>query len=127
MISKPSKPLPELPIILDSVMVLTAPAVVRELTEDLGAQLVAAIAGVGETRRVRAWERGETPQRLDVLRTALQATRAIKATSAVTTAKAWFLGCSTALEMVSPLEVLRENTPESRTQVLRAAVAFALR
>jgi hypothetical protein len=112
---------------LDEVMDMKPPALVKELVEALGAQLVAAIADVGETRRVRAWERGETPQRLDALRTALQATRAIVETSGPATARAWFTGCSTLLNLTSPLEVLRENTQDSRTKVLRAAVTFARR
>jgi hypothetical protein len=110
---------------LDGVMDLASEALVKELVDALGAQLVAAIADVTETRRVRAWERGESPQRLESLRTALQATRAIVETCGPATARAWFTGCSSGLDFISPLEVLRENTQDSRTRVLRAAVTFA--
>lgn len=126
--SKPApKHLPELGPLLDGVADLAPSAVVHELATALGAQLVAAIADVRETRRVRAWEKGEKPRRLETLRTALKATRAIMTTASPATARAWFTGCSTALEMISPLEILREDTAETRTQILRAAVAFAQR
>lgn len=118
---------PSVPADLEGVIELPGAAVVHELVAALGAQLVAAIAGVTETRRVRAWERGEHPQRIDTLRTALQVTRVIIARSSAASAKAWFTGTVPALDYVSPLEVLRENTSEARTRVLRAAVAFAQR
>jgi hypothetical protein len=49
--------------------------VVHELVEAFSAQLVAAIAGVTNTRDVRTWEDGDTPAQLDSLRAALEATR----------------------------------------------------
>jgi hypothetical protein len=112
---------------LDAVVGLPIRLVVEELIEALGAQLVAAIAGVGETRLVRSWERGERqPSREASLRAALQATRAILATAGPPTAKAWFLGCSSRLQYTSPLEVIREDTEQARTQTVRAAVGFSL-
>lgn len=119
-------PLP-MPVELEGVADLASAAVVHELVAALGAQLVAAIADVTETRRVRAWERDEHPRRIETLRTALQATRAIMSRSNAEAAKAWFTGTVPALDYVSPLEVLRENNPEARTRVLKAAVAFAQR
>jgi hypothetical protein len=111
---------------LDAVSELTPPMIVRELIETLGTQLVAAIAGVGETRLVRQWERGEhRPRRERTLIAALQATRAILTTGSPTTARSWFVGCSSRLDYISPLEVIREHTPEARRRVIRAAIGFA--
>jgi hypothetical protein len=111
---------------LDAVLHLTAAAVVRKIVEALGAQLVAAIAGVGETRLVREWERGSGVAKHEpALAAALKATRAILATGSAATARSWWVGSSVNLEHLSPLEVIRENTPEALQRVLRAAVAFA--
>jgi hypothetical protein len=111
--------------VLNEVTQLSPTAVVQELVQTLGAQLVAAIAGVADTREVRTWEAGRPPERLESLRAALQATRVIVATSANATARVWFVGSSSRLDFVSPLEVIRENSAEARERVVRAAFSFA--
>jgi hypothetical protein len=111
---------------LDEILRLPIDAIVHELVENLGAQLVAAIAAVNETRLVRQWERAERhPQRAESLTAALQATRAILSTGDSGTARSWFVGCSSRLDFVSPLEVIRENTPDARVRIVRAAFGFA--
>jgi hypothetical protein len=89
---------------IDEVIRMTASAIVCELTSALGAQLVAGIAGETTTAEVHSWEGGKAPARIDSLRAALQATRAIMATSGAATARSWFVGCSSRLNFVSPLE-----------------------
>ena len=96
-----------------------------ELASVLGARLTAAAGGVGATRLVREWIAGEhKPARPTALATALKAARVIADRDGEMVAQRWFVGTNHLLGHVSPLEVLRENTEDSRTRVMRAAVAF---
>jgi hypothetical protein len=102
-------------------------AVATELVSVLGAKLTAAAGGVGATRLVREWMDGErTPSRTAALSTALKAARVIADRDGEVVAQRWFIGTNHLLGHVSPIEVLRENTPDSRTKVMRAAVAFVV-
>ncbi|HEY1682147.1 MAG TPA: hypothetical protein VGF98_10960 [Candidatus Tumulicola sp.] len=114
-----------IPSAIEEVQQMSPSEVVHELVEALGAQLVAAIVCATETRVVRSWETGEAPKRVGSLRAALQATRSILMTCSSATARSWFVGCSSRLGYVSPLEVIREDTEEGRARVVRAAVGFA--
>ena len=107
---------------VNEVSRVQAPAIVRELVELLGARLTADIADVSDTRHVRAWENEEqSPQRLDALKAALQAARVISDVEGRDVARGWFAGCNVHFEFRSPADILRENTPESRTAVVLAA------
>lgn len=111
---------------LDSAQLLAPAAIVHELVEDLGAQLVAAIADARRTATIRSWERGlEIPRQQEALIAALQATRAIKLTASAQTARVWFISENRSLGK-SPLETIREGSADSRRNVVRAAVGFAL-
>jgi hypothetical protein len=101
------------------------PTIASELVSILGAKLAAAAGDVGATRLVREWIAGEhTPTRLAALSTALKAARVIADRDGDIVAQRWFVGTNHLLGHASPIEVLRENTAESRTKVMRAAVAF---
>jgi hypothetical protein len=98
--------------------------VVRELVDLLGARLTAVIGNVTDTRHVRAWENKEqVPQRFDALKAALQGARVISDVEGKDAARGWFSGCNASFEFKAPADVLRENTPESRTAVVAAAHA----
>ena len=111
---------------LDAVDKMSIQDVTSELVDLLGATLTAAIGDVTETRLVRSWMEKGTASRPDSLRTALKAARAIADQDSAVVAKAWFTGTNRFLEHRSPLEVLRENTAEGRTAIVRAAVSFAI-
>jgi hypothetical protein len=66
--------------------------VVRELSDLLGATIVAAIGGVQETRAVAQWMNGREPQRPHVLRFALQIANMITTPNDGEVARAWFHG-----------------------------------
>ena len=107
---------------VNEVSRMAAPAVLHELVELLGARITAAIGAVSDTRHVRAWENGEQqPQRLDALKTALQAARLINDVEGRDAARGWFSGCNAHFGFQSPVQKLLENTPESRTSVVAAA------
>lgn len=114
---------------LDAVAELHDAAIASELARTLGLKLTAILGGVAETRSVKAWMSGETPlARRDNLIAALQATRAIVSASGTATAQRWFLGCNSHFDFEAPAVVLRDhNTPEVRTKLVRAAIAFATR
>jgi hypothetical protein len=96
-----------------------------ELLSILGSRLTAAAGGVRSTRLVREWISGErTPTRQTSLATALKAARTIADRDGEIVAQRWFVGTNHHLDHYSPIEVLAENTPDSRTRVMRAAVAF---
>lgn len=104
---------------------MDSPHAVAELVEILGARIAAAAGGVGATRLVREWIVGERkPARSTSLATALKAARVIADRYGAVVAQRWFVGTNDLLDHRSPVEVLRENTPEGRTLVMRAAVAF---
>jgi hypothetical protein len=97
-----------------------------ELVSILGGKLTAAAGGVQSTRLVREWISGErTPMRPTALATALKAARTIADRDGEIVAQRWFVGTNHHLNHSSPIEVLAENTADSRTRVMRAAVAFA--
>ena len=100
--------------------------VATELVSIVGAKITAAAGGVGATRLVREWmSRARVPARPTALATALKAARAIADRDGEVVAQRWFLGTNQFLEPRSPIETLRENTPEGRTRVMQAATAFA--
>jgi tRNA A37 threonylcarbamoyltransferase TsaD len=104
---------------------MTPAEVASELVALLGAKMTAAAGGVSATRLVREWMSGTRhPNRVASLATALKAARAIGDRDGEIVAQRWFVGTNHLLGHVSPLEVLAENTPEGRTRVMRAAVAF---
>jgi hypothetical protein len=113
------------PARLDAVDRMTVAEVSTELAAVLGGRLTAAAGGVNSTRLVRSWMSGERePNRVAALATALKAARAISDRDGEIVAQRWFVGTNHLLAHRSPLEVLAENTPESRTRVMRAAMAF---
>jgi hypothetical protein len=89
------------------------PEAVGELREILGAQLVAYIGCVKETRAVREWAEGTrgpsgavTERRL---RLAYGIARCIAEADGKETAQAWFQGLNPLLDDVSPARLLREG------------------
>ena len=110
------------------VMALSSQDVVRELVDLLGATNVAVIGGVNETRAVQQWITTRMPQRLDVLRFALQLGMMIAAVGDEQTARAWFQGSNPHLDDKVPALMLRDQ-PLSQIQrpLMEAARAFALR
>jgi hypothetical protein len=100
-------------------------AIAQELVSMLGAKLTAAAGGVSATRLVREWiEQKRQPSRETALATALKAARIIADRDGEIVAQRWFVGTNQFLNHRSPIEVLADNTSESRTKVMRAAVAF---
>jgi hypothetical protein len=100
--------------------------IATELVSVLGAKITAAAGGVGATRLVREWmNQVRVPARPTALATALKASRAIADRDGEVVAQRWFLGTNQYLDHRSPLEVLAENSPEGRTRVMQAAIAFA--
>jgi len=104
------------------------PELVAELTELLGAKLVAYLAGVGETRAVRQWSSGvraphpPVPERL---RLALQVAWLIARHDNASVARAWFQGLNPQLDDRSAARLLREgDLDEVGPLVLSAARAF---
>lgn len=95
----------------------------------LGAQLVAYIAGVTETRAVREWAEGvrrPRPTVLKRLRTAYQAAAIIEHRESRATVQAWFQGLNPSLDDRSPARVLRDgNVEQIGGAVLAAARSFA--
>ena len=96
-----------------------------ELARVVGGKLTAAAGGVSSTRLVREWIEGtRRPTRVSALARALKAARTIADREGDVVAQRWFVGTNHFLGHRSPVEILTENTPESRTRVMRAAVAF---
>ncbi|WP_188538666.1 hypothetical protein [Kocuria dechangensis] len=95
----------------------------------LGAQLVAYLGGVGETRAVRQWATGRRRPSQVVeqrLRLAYQVAGVItEATSSPSALQAWFQGANPALGDRSPARMLRDYpVDEVSVVVLAAARAF---
>src|SRR5580704_18820714 len=88
-------------------MSLPIEAVVKELVEILGLSLVAAIAGVSETRAVNQWMAGRAPQRPQTLRFALQIALMISESVDGSLARAWFQGSNPQLADRPPALMLR--------------------
>jgi hypothetical protein len=110
----------------DDVVHVPSNALVAELVEALGVPVVAYI-GSADMKVVHSWRHGTaTPQRLDALRGALQATRLLLATERPVVARAWFTGTNTHLGLEAPATFLRNALTASEIcQVVRAARTFA--
>jgi len=95
----------------------------------LGAQLVAYIGGVGETRAVREWAQGVRRPSAPVverLRLAYQVARLLERRESSAVVQAWFQGLNPQLEDESPAKVIREGTPNVVGKaVIAAARTFA--
>jgi hypothetical protein len=85
-------------------------AVTAELCDILGAQLVAYIGSVKETRAVREWIAGTRAPRGDAslrLRFAYRVARCVADSDGIETAQAWFQGLNPLLGNVSPAQLIR--------------------
>lgn len=103
---------------------------VAELRAVLGVRLVAAIAGVRETRAVHEWAEGtrviRSPHVLPRLRLAYQVARMITDAESAAVAQAWMQGLNPALDDRSPGRLLHDDdSEETRQRILAAARAFA--
>ena len=102
---------------------------VRDLRELLGAQLVAYLGGVKETRAVRQWADGTrdvNPKALGRLRLSYQLAALVTQRDTPEVAQVWFQGLNPALDDRSPARLVREGDLEKvGPQVLAAARAFA--
>lgn len=104
-----------------------------ELTDGLrsilGAQLVAYIGGVRETRAVREWAEGSRRPSAAVverLRLAYRAARLLERRESRGVVQAWFQGLNPQLQDESPAKLIREGDPENvGAAVLSAARSFA--
>ena len=84
--------------------------VTEQLTGILGAQLVAYIGSVKETRAVREWIAGTRAPRGDAalrLRFAYRVAKGIADSDGVETAQAWFQGLNPMLGNISPARLIR--------------------
>ncbi len=105
--------------------------VVKELREEIGAPLVAFIAGVKETRAVHEWAEGTREvrghDREQKLRIALRVAVTLRAKDSPAVVQAWFQGLNPKLADHSPARLLREadDVDEVGRQVLNAAQAFS--
>jgi hypothetical protein len=99
--------------------------VVRELVDVLGATMVAAIGGVGETRAVKQWMSDRDPQRPHVLRFALQLAWVICENGDKHMARAWFSASNPHLNDNVPLLLLRQrDLSDVQASLMAAARAF---
>jgi hypothetical protein len=109
---------------------LDFPILVKELSNMLGAKLVAYVAGVSETRAVREWiEGGREPR--DSTKERLQLTyrlaRTIEAHDSAGVARAWLQGLNPQLDDRSPARILREgDVHEVGPQLVAALRAFII-
>ena len=105
--------------------------VVKELREEIGAPLVAYLAGVKETRAVHEWADGTREvrgqDRQQRLRIALRVALVLRAKDSPAVVQAWFQGLNPKLADHSPARLLREaeDVEEVGRQVLAAAQAFS--
>ncbi len=105
--------------------------VVKELRDELGAPLVAYIAGVKETRAVHEWAEGvreiRNSSREQRLRIALRVAALIAERDRPATVQAWFQGLNPKLSDRSPARLLREaaDVEEAGRAILDAARAFS--
>ncbi|GAA4266678.1 hypothetical protein [Frondihabitans peucedani] len=102
------------------------PELVDELRNLLGAQLVAYLAGVKETRAVRQWAEGRNPQprQEQRLRVAFRVTKLLLERDRPRVVQAWFQGMNPQLDDVSPARFILE-TDGADPRVIAAAQAFA--
>lgn len=112
----------------DQAARLELAALVQELTELLGAKLVAYIAGVKEVRAVREWSTGERTARSPVperLRFAYQVAWLIAHHDSPAVARAWLQGLNPQLDDRSAARLLRDgDLEEVGPLILAAARAF---
>ncbi|MFZ4892886.1 hypothetical protein ACL9RL_00390 [Plantibacter sp. Mn2098] len=105
------------------------PQLVEALRALLGAQLVAYIGSVNETRAVRQWAEGERKPSQDAvrrLRLSLHAAGLLEERDHARVVQAWFQGMNPQLDDVAPARLLREgDLDEIGPRVLAAARSFA--
>jgi len=112
----------------DHAMGLPIAQVVEELSDLLGATMVAVIGGVQETRAVQQWIDGREPQRAHTLRFALQIATMLAKVSGREVARAWFTGGNPRLNDQAPMFLLRDQPlREIQGPILNAAREFAKR
>lgn len=109
---------------------MSTPALITELTAELGLKLVAYLGHVTQTRAVRQWAKGThaipTATDIDRLRVAYQTARLIRLRESREVAQAWFQGLNPLLGDLSPARLLREGDIEvDGPRVLAAARQFA--
>jgi hypothetical protein len=104
------------------------PEVAGELSELLGARLVAYLGGVKETRAVRQWAQAEREPSEEVrvrLRMALQVAAMIAQADGAAVTQSWFQGLNPQLGDRSPARLLRDgDLNDVGPDVLGAARAF---
>lgn len=104
------------------------PELVGALRDVLGAQLVAYIAGVKETRAVRQWAeddgRRPQPKQEQRLRLAYRVAALLLDQDAPRVVQAWFQGMNPQLDDVAPARFIRETDGDD-AKVLAAAQSFA--
>jgi hypothetical protein len=104
-------------------------ALTKELTELLGAKLVAYIGSVKETRAVREWSDGTRVPKGDTkarLRLAYRVAKGIADSDGAETAQAWFQGLNPLLGDVSPARLIREGDMQKDGQNVLAAERYFL-
>jgi hypothetical protein len=111
-------------------ILMDTPVIVRELVDLLGANLVAYLGRVRETRLVREWAEGSrTVRNLSDelrLRLAYEIARLIGEMDSRGVVQAWFQGLNPQLDDRSPARLLREgDVLEVGPLLLAAARAFA--
>lgn len=109
---------------------MTAPELVTELREVLGATLVAYLGKVRSTRIVREWAEGTRPiddeSDIERFRIAYRAARLITARDEPQVAQAWFQGLNPILGDQPPALLLREgDVTDVGPKILSAAREFA--
>lgn len=101
------------------------PEVIGELQQILGAQLVAYLGSVSETRAVREWAEGErSPKDSKVvsrLRLALQIALSLNDVDGPEITQAWFQGLNPILGDRSPASIIREGDPNEVGPAIIAA------
>src|SRR5680860_566509 len=102
---------------------------VGQLRELLGAQLVAYLGSVTETRAVRQWAEGTRKPPAEAirrLRLAYQVAGLLNERDQPPVVQAWFQGMNPQLEDTAPARLIRDGNPdEVGSRVLAAARAFA--
>lgn len=102
--------------------------IVRRVRDILGARLTALIAGVAETRIVRAWADGTetpSPEVSQRLRLAYRIAAEVAQHEGREVAQAWFMGLNSLLGDVSPARIIREShTVTVHSQIASAARNF---
>ncbi|RJT91782.1 hypothetical protein D6T64_01270 [Cryobacterium melibiosiphilum] len=101
---------------------------VGQLRELLGAQLVAYLGSVSETRAVRQWAEGTRKPPAEAIRRmrlAYQVAGMLTERDHPRVVQAWFQGMNPQLEDIAPARLIREGNPdEVGPRVLAAARAF---